>query len=78
MPFKVRAHVEEINAFSAHADYVEAIDWLKDLKLDRSRLKKIFLVHGEKKAQDFFKERLEECDYNTQIAKKGIHYELCS
>mgnify|MGYP005842083737 FL=1 len=42
---KLRARVEEINAFSAHADYKETWDWLSGL--DRSRLKGIFLVHGE-------------------------------
>lgn len=42
---RLRARVEEINAFSAHADYEETWDWLSGL--DLSRLKGIFLVHGE-------------------------------
>jgi len=72
---KVRAHVEEINAFSAHADYFEALEWLK--ALDTSRLKGIFLVHGEKKAQTFFKKYLEENGFpNTQIVQYGKTYEL--
>jgi metallo-beta-lactamase family protein len=41
--FKVNAKVEEINAFSAHADYKEMLEWLK--LVDTSRLKGIFMVH---------------------------------
>lgn len=47
MWFKRKASVENINAFSAHADYEEAGQWLD--KLDLSKLKKILIVHGEKK-----------------------------
>jgi len=73
--FKVRANVEEINAFSAHADYFEALEWLK--ALDTSRLKGIFLVHGEKKGQVFFKKYLEENGFpNTHIVQYGKTYEL--
>jgi metallo-beta-lactamase family protein len=77
MPFKVKAHVEEINAFSAHADYAEAIEWLDAMKLDRSRLKKIFLVHGEKKAQTEFKKHLADNGYpQAEIVKRKEPYEL--
>jgi metallo-beta-lactamase family protein len=72
--FKVNAQVEEINAFSAHADYKEATDWLKSL--DTSRLKSILLVHGEKKAQAFMKKYLEENGFNVQIIQYGKTYEL--
>jgi metallo-beta-lactamase family protein len=73
--FKRRAEVEEINAFSAHADYYEAAQWLDSL--DRSKLKKILLVHGEKKAQSYFKQYLIEKGYNTEIVQYGKSYELC-
>jgi metallo-beta-lactamase family protein len=73
--FKLKAQVEEINAFSAHADYHEALEWLK--ALDTSRLKGILLVHGEKKAQAFFKKYLQENGFpNTEIVKYGKTYEL--
>jgi metallo-beta-lactamase family protein len=75
MWFKVRAQVEEINAFSAHADYAEAVEWLN--ALDTSRLKGILLVHGEKKSQAAFKKYLAENGYaNTQIVQCGKTYEF--
>jgi metallo-beta-lactamase family protein len=71
--FKRRAAVEEINAFSAHADYVEATEWLDSL--DTSNLKKILLVHGEPKAQAYFKKYLGEKGYpNTEIVRYGETY----
>jgi metallo-beta-lactamase family protein len=73
--FKLKAHVEEINAFSAHADYVESVEWLNSL--DTSRLKGILMVHGEKKAQAAFKSYLADHGYpNTQIVQYGKTYEL--
>ncbi|MDR1389118.1 MAG: MBL fold metallo-hydrolase [Treponema sp.] len=73
MWFKRRAQVEEINAFSAHADYVEAGDWLGEL--DTSALKKIFMVHGEKKAQAAFKKYLDGGGFpESVIVKYGETY----
>jgi metallo-beta-lactamase family protein len=73
--FKRRAEVEEINAFSAHTDYFEAVEWLD--ALDCSNLKKIFMVHGEPKAQAAFKKYLTEKGYpNVEIVKYGGVYEL--
>jgi metallo-beta-lactamase family protein len=75
MWLKRRAQVEEINAFSAHADYSEAIAWLKSI--DTSRLKKIFMVHGEPKGQAVFKRHLEEAGFpNVEIVKYGSVYDL--
>jgi metallo-beta-lactamase family protein len=75
MWFKLKAQVEEINAFSAHADYQETAEWLG--ALDRSRLKGILLVHGEKKAQAALQKFLTEKGYpNVQIARYGDTYEL--
>lgn len=72
---KVKAAVENINAFSAHADYKETLAWLK--KIDTSRLKKIFLVHGEKDAQEFLQNYLKENGFaNIDIVKYGEVYDL--
>ena len=71
--FKRKAAVEEINAFSAHADYHEAGQWLD--ALDTSCLKGIMLVHGEPKAQSAFKSYLAERGYpQTTIARYGETY----
>ena len=73
--YKVNCRIETINAFSAHADYEESTDWLKTI--DTSRLKKIFLVHGEHEAQLFFKDYLKENGFpNVEIVKYGESYEL--
>lgn len=73
--YHVKAEVEQINAFSAHADYVECTDWLDSI--DKSRLKQIFMVHGEPDAQDFFYKYLAEHGYNNvTIVKYGETYEL--
>jgi metallo-beta-lactamase family protein len=75
MWLKRRAAVEEINAFSAHADYSEAISWLK--ALDTSRLKTIFMVHGEPKGQAVFKRHLADAGFfNVEIVKYGNIYDM--
>jgi metallo-beta-lactamase family protein len=73
--FKVKARIEEINAFSAHADYQESWDWLSGLDLER--LKKVFLVHGEPAGlshlQSFLKGKgIKE----VEIVKYGSVYDL--
>ncbi len=72
--FKVNAQIEEINAFSAHADYEEMGTWLDEI--DTSNLKKILLVHGEPKVQTTFKNYLVKKGYpNVEIVKYGQTYE---
>ena len=73
--YKVEAKIEQINAFSAHADYTEMIEWLQ--AIDTSRLKKIFLVHGEKDQQEGFKQHLAEAGFsNVEIVEEEKEYEL--
>jgi metallo-beta-lactamase family protein len=73
--YTVKAAVEKINAFSAHADYNEMTEWLNTI--DTSRLKKIFLVHGEKDAQEFFTEHLKKNGYpNVEVVEYGKVYDI--
>ena len=73
--YSVKASVEQINSFSAHADYTESLAWLNSI--DTSRLKRIFMVHGEKDSQEFFKNYLNENGYpNVTIVKYGEAYTL--
>lgn len=73
--YKVNAHVQKINAFSAHADYEETLAWLK--AIDTSKLKRIFMVHGETDAQEFLQNYLAENGFkDVTIVKYGESYEL--
>ncbi len=50
----VRAHIAKVESFSVHADSEELLRWLKKCKKPR----KIFVIHGEREAQQSFKEKL--------------------
>jgi metallo-beta-lactamase family protein len=53
----VRARIVQLDGLSAHADYVELIDWLQ-----RSQLapRAVFVTHGEASASDAFRRRLRD------------------
>ena len=72
--FKLKAEVHKIDAFSAHADYKEILDWLS--KIDTSKLKKIFLVHGEADAQANLSKVLTNHGFDNEIIKADIKYKL--
>jgi metallo-beta-lactamase family protein len=55
MDYPVRAAVHVIDSFSAHADYVEILQWLKGFKRPP---RKTFLVHGEPRAAQAMKEHI--------------------
>ena len=66
----VKARVKILNAFSAHADYQEIGAYVQ--KLDRARLKGIFLVHGEPPAQEALRTHLASLGLPTpEILKAG-------
>lgn len=58
----VKAGIEVIHSYSAHADYSELIKFLSCQ--DKEKVKTIFLVHGDDDAKISFKEKL---------AKEGYH-----
>jgi metallo-beta-lactamase family protein len=72
--FALNAEVKVLNSFSGHADYNEILDYVS--RLDKNRLRKIFMVHGEKDAQENLKKLLEEKSYTVQIVKAGERYNL--
>lgn len=55
--YPVKAEIEVMDSFSAHADYSEMIKYLKCQ--NPAKVKKIFLVHGEYDTQLSFKIKLE-------------------
>jgi len=62
---EVRAQVERIDGYSAHADRTELLDWADHF--DRRRLKKIFLVHGEEEGYTGLKSGLEQMGFRHVI-----------
>lgn len=70
----VRAEIEVMDSFSAHADRSELRDFLDNQK---KNLRKLFLVHGEIERQTAFKEYLENDGFdNIHIPELGNEYRL--
>jgi metallo-beta-lactamase family protein len=55
---ELRAQVEVLNGYSAHADRTELSNWLAAVRKTSPALKHVYLVHGEPEAQDALAERL--------------------
>ena len=72
--YRLRAEVVTLNTFSAHADYQEILEYISPL--DKSRLKEIFLVHGEPDAQSHLQNLLTENGYTTTIVQYRERYQL--
>ena len=71
----VRAKVAQIEAYSGHGDYEEMIHYLSCL--DKEQIKKIFIVHGEFKAQEFYKDQLLQKGFsNIEIPSQGQEFKL--
>ena len=49
---ELRASVEVLNGYSAHADRTELANWLGAVRKTSPALKKVYLVHGEPEAQE--------------------------
>lgn len=73
--YNLNAEVHSLSAFSSHSDFKETLNWLS--KVDTSKLKKIFLVHGDPEAQDTLKKFLIANNFkNVEIVKEGTVYSL--
>ena len=55
-PYQLRARVELITGYSAHADYEELTEYVRGMEL--GRLKQIWLVHGEEEAAQSLADKL--------------------
>ena len=74
-PHRLRAEVEVMNSYSAHADEPEIVDFVSHL--DPGRLKRIFLVHGDPPRQLALYEALSERGYaNAHGPARGEVFEL--
>jgi len=61
----LRADVEIINGYSAHADRTELAKWLDAVKAASPELSNVHLVHGEPHAQDALQTTLVAKGYNV-------------
>jgi len=74
-PFRLRAEVEVMNAYSAHADEPELVEFVSHL--DPARLQKIFLVHGDPGRQLALFDALKAAGYPTAYGPaRGESFEL--
>jgi metallo-beta-lactamase family protein len=62
---ELRASVEVLNGYSAHADRTELAAWLAEVRRASPRLSRVHLVHGEPKAQDALAEKLRADGYTV-------------
>lgn len=68
--YKVNARVEAMDYFSAHADYNEILKFLSSQQ--PKKIRQVFLVHGERDAQDALKGHLEQKGFsNIHIPAMG-------
>ncbi|MEO8192304.1 MAG: MBL fold metallo-hydrolase [Gemmatimonadales bacterium] len=61
----LRAQVEVINGYSAHADRTELTAWLDEVKMNSPKLGPVWLVHGEPEVQDEYRTALEAKGYSV-------------
>ena len=73
-PYRLRAEVVKLNELSGHADQQELLEWMKPMM---SMVKKVFLVHGEPKAQTVLAELIRE-RYKVEVTNPahGDSFEL--
>lgn len=70
----VYATIKQTDVLSAHGDHEDLMATVT--QLDKSKLKKIFLVHGETQSMEGFAEALEEGGYQVVVPEKGLSYAL--
>ncbi len=71
----VRARIERIDGYSAHADRVELLDWIGHM--DRTRLRQVFLVHGENEQALALQQGIQGLGIsNVVIPDRGDRFEL--
>lgn len=67
----LRARVEILNGYSAHADRTELRTWLDATRAKSPKLQEVFLVHGEPEAQDALAESLRGAQYRVTVPEPG-------
>ena len=69
----VKAKIESIEGFSAHADYNELIAWLKNFT---PKPKKVFIIHGEEIQAQAFSKRISKLGFDNYIPSMNEEIEI--
>jgi len=73
--YNVNSEVIVLESYSAHADENELLNYCSNF--DKSILKKVFLVHGEKDQQDIYKNKLNSSGFkDVIIPNKGYVFNI--
>jgi metallo-beta-lactamase family protein len=72
----LKAHVEILNGYSAHADRTELAAWLGAVKATSPRLQRVLLVHGEPPAQVALRSTLAAAGYEVSAPAPGDRCDL--
>jgi metallo-beta-lactamase family protein len=70
----VFATIKQTDLFSGHGDHNDLVNFVKQQQ--PTKLKKVFLVHGELNSMESLSNSLIEENYQVEIAKKGLSYQL--
>jgi metallo-beta-lactamase family protein len=67
----LRAQVEILNGYSAHADRRELVEWLNEVRRTSTSVQQVYLVHGEPTAQQAFLETLGAQGFSVSAPASG-------
>lgn len=67
----LRASVEMLEGYSAHADRRELMEWLATVRESSPRLRTVYLVHGEPPSQEALSADLRAQGYQVRIPAEG-------
>jgi metallo-beta-lactamase family protein len=73
---ELRARVEVLNGYSAHAGHAELLAWHAAVKQTSPRLRHTWLVHGEPEAQDSLAAELRATGVETSCPSRGATAEI--
>jgi metallo-beta-lactamase family protein len=69
----LRAQIEILNGYSAHADRTELLAWADGVRRTSPGLGQVHLVHGEPVAQAALKESLQTRGFSVNVPTRGDH-----
>jgi len=68
----MKAQVTEISGFSAHADQVQLLDWLRAIK----NVKQVIIIHGEDEEREALKKKINSDLNISNILLPNLHEEI--